>query len=103
MNKQQLSFSQKLDAIKKRISEACETHQVKKDYVKLIGVSKTKPAESVETLHSLGLNEFGENYLNEALEKQERLKDLNINWHYIGQVQSNKTRIIANNFQWSIY
>jgi len=100
MNEQQLSPIQRLNNIKKRITDACNSFQIDTDFVQLIGVSKTKPANLIEELHSLGLHEFGENYLNESIPKQEQLKHLNITWHYIGQIQSNKTRIIANNFQW---
>ena len=65
-----------------------------------IGASKTKHAADIRTLYNLGLMHFGENYLNEAITKQASLKDLDISWHFIGQIQSNKTKLIAENFNW---
>ncbi|MDQ7089742.1 MAG: YggS family pyridoxal phosphate-dependent enzyme [Methylococcales bacterium] len=70
------------------------------DSVKLIAVSKTKPAKDIATLHQLGQQDFGENYLQEALEKQQQLATLNLIWHFIGPIQSNKTKAIAENFSW---
>ena len=71
-----------------------------KDSVKLLAVSKTKSAADINTLYQLGQQDFGENYLQEALEKQQQLTALKINWHFIGPIQSNKTKAIANNFSW---
>ena len=69
--------------------------------VKLLAVSKTKPAELVREACELGQREFGENYLQEALVKIAELSDIEgIVWHFIGPIQSNKTRDIAGNFQW---
>lgn len=70
------------------------------DSVHLLAVSKTKPAWMVETLFRQGQTDFGENYLQDALEKITQLRDLPINWHYIGAIQSNKTADIAANFAW---
>ena len=68
--------------------------------VRVLAVSKTKPAEAVRAAHNAGLTEFGENYLQEAVEKIEACKDLDLTWHFIGPIQSNKTRSIAEHFQW---
>ncbi|PCI20620.1 MAG: YggS family pyridoxal phosphate-dependent enzyme [Piscirickettsiaceae bacterium] len=68
--------------------------------VRLLAVSKTKPASDVLALYKVGQRDFGENYLQEALEKQKKLAHLMINWHFIGPIQSNKTRDIAKYFQW---
>lgn len=68
--------------------------------IHLIAVSKTQPAESIRALAQLGQREFGENYLQEALPKIAALAELSIDWHYIGQLQSNKTRPVAEHFQW---
>ena len=69
--------------------------------VRLIAVSKTQPAEAIAQAYSCGQRDFGENYLQEALEKQAALTDLtDIVWHFIGPIQSNKTRSIAENFAW---
>ncbi|HEC73856.1 MAG TPA: YggS family pyridoxal phosphate-dependent enzyme [Methylophaga aminisulfidivorans] len=68
--------------------------------VQLLAVSKTWPAERLREVAELGQQRFGENYLQEALEKITALADLNLEWHFIGPIQSNKTRDIANHFDW---
>jgi hypothetical protein len=69
--------------------------------VGLIAVSKTQPADAIREAYALGQRDFGENYLQEALAKQEELVDLeDIVWHFIGPIQSNKTRPIAEHFDW---
>jgi len=69
--------------------------------VKLLAVSKTRPASDLREAHSAGQNAFGENYLQEALEKIDALADLpDLEWHFIGPIQSNKTRQIAEAFHW---
>jgi hypothetical protein len=70
------------------------------DGVHLIGVSKTQPAEAVAAAWSAGLRDFGENYLNEALGKIQASADLDCTWHFIGAIQSNKTRPLAEHFDW---
>ena len=66
----------------------------------IIAVSKKNPAELVERAYLLGIKNFGENYLQEALQKMISLNHLDINWHFIGKIQSNKCKDIARNFQW---
>ena len=66
----------------------------------IIAVSKKKSAELVEQAYLLGIKNFGENYLQEALQKIVFLNHLDINWHFIGKIQSNKCKDIAKNFQW---
>ncbi|NVZ65498.1 YggS family pyridoxal phosphate-dependent enzyme [Pseudomonas gingeri] len=68
--------------------------------IHLLAVSKTKPAAAVREAHAAGLRDFGENYLQEALGKQAELTDLPLCWHFIGPIQSNKTRAIAEHFDW---
>ncbi|TKB48756.1 YggS family pyridoxal phosphate-dependent enzyme [Ferrimonas sediminicola] len=68
--------------------------------ITLLAVSKTKPAAMLRDAYQAGQRHFGENYLQEALEKQQELADLAITWHFIGPIQSNKTRPIAQHFQW---
>ena len=68
--------------------------------VRLLAVSKTFGAAAVRDVAACGQREFGENYLQEALEKQASLRDLPLVWHFIGPIQSNKTRAIAENFSW---
>jgi len=66
----------------------------------LLAVSKTQPADAVRDAAEAGLGDFGENYLQEALEKIQALSDLPLRWHFIGPIQSNKTRAIAEHFDW---
>lgn len=66
----------------------------------IIAVSKKKPAELIEKAYKNGILDFGENYLQEALAKISTLKHLNISWHFIGKIQSNKCKEIAKNFNW---
>lgn len=66
----------------------------------LLAVSKTRPPEDIRAAHACGLNHFGESYLQEAVEKISALADLPLTWHFIGPIQSNKTRPIAEHFQW---
>ncbi|ROO41633.1 hypothetical protein SAMN03159376_01245 [Pseudomonas sp. NFACC09-4] len=68
--------------------------------VQLLAVSKTKPAQALREAYAAGLRDFGENYLQEALGKQAELTDLPLIWHFIGPIQSNKTRAIAEHFAW---
>ena len=68
--------------------------------VKLLAVSKRHPVESIIAANKVGIEDFGENYLQEALDKIQHLSSLRVNWHFIGPIQSNKTKAIAENFQW---
>lgn len=68
--------------------------------IHLIAVSKTQTADKLREVFGAGQRVFGENYLQEALEKQAALADLDIEWHFIGPIQSNKTQAIANHFSW---
>lgn len=68
--------------------------------VKLLAVSKRQSIESITQANIAGLKDFGENYLQEALEKIEKLSQLDLSWHFIGPIQANKTRAIAEHFQW---
>ena len=68
--------------------------------VHLLAVSKTKPATALREAYASGIRDFGENYLQEARAKQVELADLPLSWHFIGPIQSNKTRDIAEHFDW---
>ena len=91
---------ERLDSVQKRINQACLDADRVVDAVTLLAVSKRHSAAEVTMLNSLGVISFGENQLQEALDKQDELSDLKLEWHFIGAVQSNKTRAIAKNFQW---
>jgi len=83
-----------------RIREAAQAAGRDPDGVLLLAVSKTQPAEAIREACDAGLHDFGENYLQEALEKQAELADLPLVWHFIGPIQSNKTKLIAEHFDW---
>ncbi|WP_439101925.1 YggS family pyridoxal phosphate-dependent enzyme [Congregibacter sp.] len=83
-----------------QVSSAVEKYQRPANSVRVMAVSKTRPAEAVRQAADAGLTDFGENYLQEALEKIESCADLGLTWHFIGPIQSNKTRPIAAHFDW---
>ena len=83
-----------------RIREAAQTAGRDPSTVSLLAVSKTQPAAAVREAFEAGQRDFGENYLQEALDKQAALADLLLTWHFIGPIQSNKTRPIAEHFDW---
>ena len=84
-----------LKKVQERIHTLDKNHQVT-----LIAVSKTKPASDIQQAIDAGQRHFGENYLQEALDKIDSLKNQNLIWHFIGPIQSNKTVKIAQNFDW---
>lgn len=89
-----------LAQVQAQILQACKNHQRDEAEVKLLAVSKTHPVSSIQAFYDLGQRAFGENYLQEALTKIQELKDLAIQWHFIGHVQRNKTKALAENFAW---
>ncbi len=95
------TLEQRYHRVKAHICSACEQIQHSERKIKLLAVSKTKPAYMVESLYQLGQRSFGENYLQDAVEKITTLDHLSdIEWHFIGPIQSNKTRTIAKHFHW---
>ncbi|CRL50045.1 MULTISPECIES: YggS family pyridoxal phosphate-dependent enzyme [Pseudomonas] len=86
--------------VSSRIRAAALAAQRDEHSVQLLAVSKTKPAQALREAYAAGLRDFGENYLQEALGKQLELADLPLIWHFIGPIQSNKTRAIAEHFAW---
>jgi PLP dependent protein len=91
-----------LDAVHQRIALAAQVAGRDVRSIELLAVSKTFPAEDVRAAHVAGQRAFGENYVQEALTKVAALSDLRagIEWHFIGPLQSNKTRPVAENFDW---
>ena len=83
-----------------QIEDACKQAQREPETVQLLAVSKTHPSESLREMYQTGQRAFGENYLQEALDKIETLNDLDIEWHFIGHVQRNKTKHLASSFEW---
>jgi pyridoxal phosphate enzyme (YggS family) len=91
---------ERLKKLQQRIQTACFAAGRQPQEVSLLAVSKRQPPEKIRVFNELGLFAFGENQLQEALEKQSELSDLELQWHFIGTVQSNKTRALAENFDW---
>ncbi len=89
-----------LQAVRGRIAAACAEVGRDPRSVKLLAVSKTFPAMAIREAWAAGQRAFGESYVQEALAKQAQLSDLPIEWHYIGPLQRNKTRPVAEHFAW---
>lgn len=83
-----------------RIARAAEAAGRNAAEVRLLAVSKTWPADSVREAAAAGQRAFGENYVQEGAEKVDALAALGLEWHFIGPLQSNKTRLVANRFAW---
>ena len=88
------------NAVLALIQHACTVSGRNMDQVQLLAVSKTQPSERLKALYRAGQRAFGENYLQEALDKIAALSDLDIEWHFIGHVQRNKTKALAEKFAW---
>ncbi|MDX1812255.1 MAG: YggS family pyridoxal phosphate-dependent enzyme, partial [Gammaproteobacteria bacterium] len=89
-----------LNKVRARIQAAEQEYGRENGAVTLIAVSKTKPVELLREAIEAGQQVFGESYLQEALDKQQTLSDQALEWHFIGPIQSNKTRPLAENFDW---
>lgn len=88
-----------ITALKMRIESACHNAKRSSDEVSLLAVSKTRPADLIKLAYDAGLRQFGENYVAEAELKIPQLP-ADICWHFIGPIQSNKSRTIAERFDW---
>ncbi|TDR19602.1 YggS family pyridoxal phosphate-dependent enzyme [Marinicella litoralis] len=86
-------------AVNKRIAQACEASG-RELWPQLLAVSKKHGTDKIKQLLQLGQQAFGESYVQEGVQKVEALKNLDITWHFIGPIQSNKTKLIAENFAW---
>jgi len=91
---------ERLQLVRQRIANACTAAGRQAEEVSLLAVSKRHPAQNIMTFNTLGIQSFGENQLQEALQKQQALQHLDLQWHFIGAIQSNKTRALAEHFQW---
>lgn len=91
----------RLAAVRARIDAACAAAGRPAGAVTLLAVSKTFGVDEVRAAVAAGQRAFGENYVQEALDKQAQLRDLALEWHFIGPIQSNKTRDIAASFDWA--
>ena len=86
--------------VRSRIRRAAGEAGRDPDSITLIAVSKSKPAASLREVATAGVTDFGENYVQEAILKLDELADLPLHWHFIGGLQSNKTRVVAERFDW---
>lgn len=94
------SIAANLQAVRARIAAACAAAGRPVDAVQLLAVSKTWPAAGVREAAAAGQRAFGENYVQEAVDKAAELAALQLDWHFIGPLQSNKTRPVAEGFAW---
>ncbi|HSW16476.1 MAG TPA: YggS family pyridoxal phosphate-dependent enzyme [Ramlibacter sp.] len=90
-----------LQDVRRRIEAACAAAQRQPAEITLLAVSKTFGCDAVREAASAGQRAFGENYIQEGLEKISELQDLGLEWHCIGPIQSNKTRLVAASFDWA--
>ena len=96
-----IDIKENLATIKQQIFHACQQSNRSTDEVVLLAVSKTKPSHLIEQAYQAGQHEFGESYVQEAVEKITALAHLSqLSWHFIGLIQSNKTKLIATHFSW---
>lgn len=86
--------------VRSQINEACQASKRLVQDVTLLAVSKKHIGAAIEHIHGLGQSSFGENYVQEGVDKVNALNNLDIDWHFIGPLQSNKTRVVAENFNW---
>jgi len=95
-----MSIGENIESVQQRIRGACERAGRAPEDVRLIAVSKTMPAESIREAYAAGLREFGENRVQEAAAKRPALSDLDVVWHLIGHLQSNKAKQACQLFDW---
>ena len=100
IHQMQSHIAHNLEQVRMRIREAEKRHRRTPGSVRLLAVSKTRPAADLLAASACGQHRFGENYLQEALDKIAALEKHHLQWHFIGPIQSNKTRAIAARFHW---
>ncbi len=93
-------IQENLASVQQRIETAAKDAARVRSEIRLLAVSKTRTAQEIIAAYQAGQTAFGENYVAEAMRKIETLSDYLLEWHYIGAIQSNKTRLIATNFAW---
>ena len=94
------NIEKNLSRVRQQIEVYAQQYQRHPQDIKLLAVSKTKPVQDIEIAYAAGQRDFGENYLQEAEQKSLALTDKSIVWHFIGPIQSNKTRRISELFDW---
>ncbi len=95
-----MSIGENIEGVQQRILDACRRADRAPEDVRLIAVSKTMPGEFIRQAYAAGLREFGENRVQEAAAKRQELADLNVVWHLIGHLQSNKAKLACQLFDW---
>ena len=94
------NLAERLHEVRERMARAAAAAGRNAQSVTLLAVSKAQPAAAVAAAADLGVTDFGESYLNEALDKLVALQERALTWHFVGRLQANKTRAIAENFAW---
>jgi pyridoxal phosphate enzyme (YggS family) len=94
------NLPERVQVVRDRIRHAVAAARRDVDSVTLLAIAKTHSAETIRAAAACGLEHFGESYLKEALPKIETLRGLELTWHFVGQLQANKTRGVAENFAW---
>lgn len=95
-----VNIADNLNNIRSRMAAALANTPNRSNNVRILAASKQQPTAAIRELAALDVRDFGENYLQDALPKIEALRDLDLCWHFIGQIQTNKTRLIAQHFDW---
>jgi pyridoxal phosphate enzyme (YggS family) len=95
------TIAHNLQSVRTRVAAACAAAGRDVREITLLAVAKTFGPEAVRAAHAAGQSAFGENYIQEAVEKMALLADLPLEWHCIGPIQSNKTRLVATHFAWA--
>ena len=94
------NIEKNLNMVRQQIKQAAEQQGRNPEEVTLLAVSKRKPVEDIANAYACGQRDFGENYLQEAQQKMSALSEMDICWHFIGAIQSNKTKPLATGFSW---
>ncbi len=94
------NIEKNLALVHQQIEQAATDYHRESSNISLLAVGKKKPSSDLRNAYNCGQRDFGENYLQEAQAKMRELADLDIVWHFIGPVQSNKTRVLAESFDW---
>lgn len=95
-----IAIDQNIAYVRDRIKQAATLYSRESSTISLLAVSKKQPVSAIQAAIAAGIKDFGENYLQEAEQKINELREKSLNWHYIGAIQSNKTRAIASLFDW---
>ena len=94
------NWAENLIRVRSHIAAAAAAAGRDPTHITIVAVSKAQPLEAIRAVHALDVRDFGENYPQEALRKIEAVGDESVRWHFIGHLQANKTRLIAERFAW---